>query len=492
MKIGIVLLFIVAIACADDWPQYKKTPDRYGFAPSETITLPSKLCLLADFGSPIFAPPTIVGDKAYAIASNGLIACINMLDNSVVWSRKLGGVNNSSTPSVYNDKVYIGTMDGQFHVLDAANGTVLNTYNAGGQIFASPLILESGVYFGSFDSTFHALDLNGNLRWKFVANVNILHAACYYDSTILFVDGDDKMFWAKDSGVFRTVQLPVGDPQAILTPPVVWQDTVYLGRDFTELSNAGLWLYSFRTGAQLTNKKGSASQIRTSVSVDTATGYIYSGSNNGGLFAMQVITSRWTTLPKTETHPPSGTYRVNSSPAVISNCIIAGTEDEGLCFYNKSTGAELWSYKPNSNKPISSSPAVSNGRVIVGSTDGRLYGFWDGTEVPTAITVPGAGTSSEKQIAKKAGEWQLSLFPNPSLGGQVWLNMNNLPQGSKIAVYAMNGKLVAEIPVVAATGKASWNGKSVSGKQLTSGNYFVKLMGASGTALKSFKLQIVY
>jgi outer membrane protein assembly factor BamB len=491
MKIIFLLTLCVSLAIAGDWPQFKQTPSRYGCDLTESITLPSKLCLLADFGSPIFAPPSIADNKAYAIASNGLIACINLTNNTVVWSRKLGGVNNESTPSIMNGKVYVGTKDRKFQILDADNGTILNTYDAGGPIFSSPLLLESGVYFGSFDSTFHALDLDGNLKWTYKANVNIIHAACYYDNTILFVDGDDKMFWAKDSGVFRTVQLPVGDPQAILTPPVVWRDTVYLGRDFTELSNAGLWLYNFQTGAELKRKLATTSQVRTAVSVDTSTGYIFGGGNNGGLFSMQVATAKWSTLPKTETHPPTGTYRVNSSPAVISNCIIAGTEDEGLCFYNKSTGSELWSYEPTSGKPISSAPAVSNGRVVVGSSDGRLYGFWDGTEVSTALTIPGAGTTSENKMVNQAGEWKLQLFPNPALGGNVQFTMRNLPVGSQLAIYSLDGKLLAKLQTQTSTSTINWNGRADSGKQLPSGNYLVKLTGSMGTLLKSFRLQII-
>jgi outer membrane protein assembly factor BamB len=173
------LCFLAASVFAGNWPQFKQSPDRYGCDLSETVSLPSKLCLWVDFGSPIFAPPVIVNDKTYAISSNGLLACIDLAANRVVWSLKLGGVNNESAPSVMNGKVYIGTKDGKFQVLDAATGNSLNTYDAGGPIFASPLLLVSGVYFGSFDSTFHALDLDGNLKWKYTANVNILHAACY-------------------------------------------------------------------------------------------------------------------------------------------------------------------------------------------------------------------------------------------------------------------------------------------------------------------------
>jgi outer membrane protein assembly factor BamB len=490
MKIIFLLTLCVSLVFAGDWPQFKQTPDRYGCNLEETIALPSKLCLWVDFGFPVFASPAIADNRAYAIASNGLIACVDLLANRIVWSRKLGGVNNEGTPSVKGGKVYVGTKDGKFQVLDAITGSLLNTYDAGGPIFASPLILDDGIYFGSFDSTFHALDLDGNLKWKYTANVNIIHAACYYDSTIVFVDGDDKLFWAAETGVVRVAQLPVGDPQAILSAPVVWRDTVYMARDFTELGYAGIWLYSFLTGAELKRKVGTGSQVRTAISVDTGTGYVYAGGNNDGLFAMLGITGKWRTPPQTETHPPSGTYRVNSSPAVVSNCVIAGTEDDGLCFYSKGTGSEIWSYAPAGIKPINSAPAVSNGRVVVGSTDGCLYGFWDGTEVHTPLMI--LGTQTERKAPAAAGEWSLRLFPNPAKG-QVRFNIHNLPARSDISVYSLNGRLAAKIVCLhAGTDEIAWDGRGLSGKPLASGNYLVRVNNGNGALLRTFKLQIVY
>lgn len=481
-----ILLFLTLLGYAGDWPQFKKTPDKYGCDLSETVILPSRLCLWADFGSPVIAPPAIVGDRVYAIASSGLLACIDLTDSRIVWTVRLGGRGNESTPSVMNGKVYVGTKDGLFQVLDAETGEVLNRYQAGGPIFSHPLLLESGVYFSSFDSTFHALDLDGNLKWKYVANVNMIHGACYYDSTLIFLDGDDKIFWAKESagvGVVHYKQLPVGDPQAILTPPVVWRDTIYLARDFTELTNAGLWIYAFETGLELKRELGTSSQIRTAPSVDTSTGYLYSGSTNGGLFALQASTARWSTLPKTETHPPMGLYRVNSSPAVVSNCVIAGTEDAGLCFFNKGTGAELWSFEPPGVKPISSSPAVSHGRVLVGSTDGCLYGFWNGAEVIRPILVS-EGTAAEKPLL--AGGWMLHAFPNPSNGGLIHFRSDAWPRGARFSVFDATGRLVGRFAGASRSGDVVWNGRNLS-----AGTYVVRVQGVDGVQLKSFRLKVV-
>jgi outer membrane protein assembly factor BamB len=65
--------------------------------------------------------------------------------------------------------VYIGSADGYFYALDAANGQLRWKYNAGAPILTSAALSADGqtVFFGTEDIYAYALyTANGNLRWR--------------------------------------------------------------------------------------------------------------------------------------------------------------------------------------------------------------------------------------------------------------------------------------------------------------------------------------
>ncbi|MBM3500906.1 MAG: hypothetical protein FJX74_19785 [Armatimonadetes bacterium] len=64
---------------------------------------------------------------------------------------------------------------------------------------------------------------------------------------------------------------------------------------------------------------------------------------------------------------------VDSSPAVVSGLVVAGTTTGGLHALNAETGAPLWQAEIGS--PIVSAPCVVDGRICFGATDGYVYGY---------------------------------------------------------------------------------------------------------------------
>src|SRR3989339_528924 len=250
------ILGVSTVLFAADWPQYKRTPDRQACNLAESVTLPSILCGWFDFGSPILASPAVVGGKAYVLSSRGLLACLDLDSNRVAWSRSLGGVSNECSPAIGGNKVYVGTTAGVFYVLDASTGVVLNSYDAGGAVFASPLLVDSVVCFGSFGGVFHALNLNGNLKWTDTAMYKIMHAAAAYKGQIVYSDGDNNLIWLEDSGTYCKKIRVVHNAEANNTThsgfscaPMIWHDTVYTAFTEAEMLNM-IALFDFNTGVK--------------------------------------------------------------------------------------------------------------------------------------------------------------------------------------------------------------------------------------------------
>ena len=54
-----------------------------------------------------------------------------------------------SSPSVMDNKVYVGSRDGNVYALDAANGQLIWNYTTGGSVDSSPSVMDNKVYIGS-------------------------------------------------------------------------------------------------------------------------------------------------------------------------------------------------------------------------------------------------------------------------------------------------------------------------------------------------------
>jgi outer membrane protein assembly factor BamB len=69
----------------------------------------------------------------------------------------------------------------------------------------------------------------------------------------------------------------------------------------------------------------------------------------------------------------TGSFIVQSSPAVANGVVYVGSYDDKLYAYNATTGALLWS--ATTGNAVHGSPAVANGVVYVGSKDDNLYAY---------------------------------------------------------------------------------------------------------------------
>jgi outer membrane protein assembly factor BamB len=404
---------------------------------------------------------------------------------------------------VGNGKVYVGSMTGKFHVVDAASGAIVKEYDAGSPIYTSPLLLASGVYFGGFDAKLHALDTDGNLKWTYQAQTNLIHSACAAGDTILIVDGNSHMHWLMDGGsapaVIRDSMETFGSSSTtFMNSPMVWNGKIYAARGHGELNTNihKLCRYDFFTGAY-ESTLGPGASVRCVPSVDTGTGVIFCGSAWDGLDA---IAGGWTTTSYYARYP-AGLYGVNSSPAVLANCVVFGSEhsaDTGGCavhFFDKAgaryEGTRLWSYRPASGRPLCSSPAVSDGRVVIGSTDGCLYGFWDGAEVTEPVVVDDGSTHTGNRPAARAGAWTLSIFPNPSRG-PVNLRIGGTGISTSLKLYDIRGGLVRSFGADDFSNSSlQWDARDRHGRPLASGHYLAVARDRSGKQARRFNLQIL-
>ena len=64
---------------------------------------------------------------------------------------------------------------------------------------------------------------------------------------------------------------------------------------------------------------------------------------------------------------------MDSSPVVVGDKVVVGSDDGRLYVVSLKNGEKLWSYEIG--KPVGSSPAVADGKIVIGSDDGSVYCF---------------------------------------------------------------------------------------------------------------------
>src|SRR2546423_60069 len=109
------------------------------------------------------------GPALLGLASGSLPGKLDLL-----WSFKTGGPVKSSA-AIDQERVFIGSQDGNVYAFDFANGKQLWAFKTGSPVDSSPLVLKGKVFVGSSDGSLYALEAAaGKLAWKYETGDKIL------------------------------------------------------------------------------------------------------------------------------------------------------------------------------------------------------------------------------------------------------------------------------------------------------------------------------
>ena len=265
----------------------------------------------------------------------------------------------SSSPTVANGVVYVGSDDYKLYAFNAQTGATLWTAPTGGKVFSSPAIATNGVvYVGSEDGKLYAFNVQtGAMLWASTTGYSIVSSPAVANGMV-YIGSRDYKLYAFDAATGATLWIAStgGD---LLASPAVAKGVVYIGSRDSKL-------YAFDAATGTTLWMASTGQgIDASPAV--ANGIVYNGSRDGNMYAFNATTGAllWTT---------STNFIINSSAAVANRTVYVGSRDGNMYAFNATTGATLWT-APTSFRGIETSPMVANGVVYVGSDDGKLYAF---------------------------------------------------------------------------------------------------------------------
>jgi len=247
----------------------------------------------------------------------------NLKTGKTLWEKKLGDL--SSSPTLFGDKIFVGTSDGTLWALNKTNGEKIWEFNTKSTIFSTPACNgwsssatdKEMIYFGSTDGYLYALSSDsGSVKWKYKADGGIYSSPAIKNGMIFFgsVDGCLYALNLTDSSL-------------------VWK---------------------FQTQADVYSSPAVTESL------------VYIGSNDYNMYAVNQQTGELIWKFKTE-------GLIHSSPIAVGDKLFFGSYDGNFYVLNRFTGKLLWKYQTKGM--ISSSPAYYDGKIYMASEDGFLYCF---------------------------------------------------------------------------------------------------------------------
>jgi outer membrane protein assembly factor BamB len=109
---------------------------------------------------PTFASPVMDNDRLYTVDNSAIVGAFDLKSGAKLWEKTLGTLQKGS-PVLADGKLYVGTENGKFFILQPSATDVkvldedlLGTADAPESIVASPVVADGRVYVTSIDATY--------------------------------------------------------------------------------------------------------------------------------------------------------------------------------------------------------------------------------------------------------------------------------------------------------------------------------------------------
>ena len=179
--------------------------------------------------SPLYAAPLVDKNAVYLVAYEGRVVRLN-LDNGNLSQQWVTDLHEKvvATPVLRGDRLYVSTENGHLEVLNAANGTRVNSSRpTDGRVWGAPALQESRIIIGTLDSS-ELIAVNadsGAVEWKQKA-AGAAAADLVIEGDLLIVPSFDRSLHALDAATGAEKWRFTGDGWFV-GKPVATKQAVY-------------------------------------------------------------------------------------------------------------------------------------------------------------------------------------------------------------------------------------------------------------------------
>lgn len=236
--------------------------------------------------------PTLINNFIVIGSKDGFVYKLNQLNGQPVWKFEAGNVIRS-TPAENNNTVYFGDVDGVLYAVDFATGKVKWKFLTVGNglknedfgfdrraIISSPSIKNDRVFVGCRDGFFYAINKNtGKEIWRVDHEVSwVISSLAIKDTTVVTGTSDGRFVQAVSSNTGKEIW-KTKTASIVWSSPVIHNDKVYIG------SGEGvLYCLDLYTG-QIINRFQTTGSIFSSPVISDS--LLFFGSDNGTFYALK-------------------------------------------------------------------------------------------------------------------------------------------------------------------------------------------------------------
>lgn len=348
---------------ADDWPFTRGDAQGSGVAQSKVSDSPELLWKYESKESAFEATPVVSKGIVYVGDADGTIHAIRLGDGEKVWTRLFEETGFVSGGAVLDGYFYVGDYDGVIYALSIKDGEPRWKFETESETYAGPILFEDQLLVTTEGGTLFSIDLStGQENWRFTIEAPLRCAATISAGHTLLAGCDGKL---------HAIDLKTGKETGAVDIGGQTGNTAAIAGDYAYFGNEGGVFTAVKTKdptdmqvAWTYRDPRRGQGIRTVAAVGDA--LVVYGSNGKAIYGLNPADGQ----PIWEQPVRS---RVESSPVIADNRVLAATTRGRLLLLNAADGETLWEYDAGGS--FISSPAVIDGRIVIGNTDGTLYCF---------------------------------------------------------------------------------------------------------------------
>lgn len=319
--------------------------------------------------------PALSKSLIVTVSHKGEVTAMNKTTGDQLWERNLDSTISSSA-TINNGHVYVGTLDGWLYALDAGNGKIVWKSDLTSSLLSAPAAVGSSVVVHTHDGAVSAFDAaTGKNRWVHDGLTPSLtlegnsSPVIVGKNVLVGFDNGQLASFKISNGQFnweRPVAIPSGGTDVaqmvdIIGTPKINNDTAYVGSYNGNLISAAVsdghlyWqqpLSTYRSVFVTPNK----------IVATTSAGHVEAFNRQTGL-------NDWT--------QDAFAWRFTSAPAVIGQYVVVGDYAGYVHWLSLSDGHQVAQEKVGSSA-IRSQPVISGHTVYLTTADGRLIALQPG------------------------------------------------------------------------------------------------------------------
>ena len=303
-------------------------------------------------GGNVFASPTVLDDVVVIGSMDGTIYSMDRESGDQGWRMPTGGAVRSSA-AVSGGLVIVGGDDGVLRAIWHATGQSLWEKSVGYTIVSSPVV-SNGMAIVGADKLYAFDALTGEQKWAAPTGGLIVSSPAVAGDMVVVGSNDGSLYgFSVTSGAQQWV-LDTGGP--VVAGPVIADGIAYVGSRSGALvavtGATGVQLWSHPVGGAV---NGAVVVSGDQVMVGTDTGTVTSLLRND---AKEV----WT-------RQTSG--RIDAGLALLGDTVVVGSTTGSILLLDVTNGDVVGEYATGG--PVLSSPRVADGAIFIGSYDDSVY-----------------------------------------------------------------------------------------------------------------------